>query len=73
MLAAAIAVPLATYYRWFSQLLGVDLEFRFMGTTQDPMIELPGQPATGTLNVKFQAANEAGPGKASPAGSLLLG
>lgn len=71
--AVADAVTGATYYRWFSQLTGVDTEFRFIGRTHDPMIDLPGQPATGTLKVKLQAANEAGPGVASPVSTIVLG
>lgn len=72
ILAACSAVPLATYYRWFSKLEGVDTEFQFGGRTSDPMKEFPGQPATGTLQVKVAAANEAGPGVASAVASITF-
>ncbi|MFN5960705.1 MAG: hypothetical protein ACK5CW_04415 [Verrucomicrobiota bacterium] len=65
-------VPLATYYRWFSKLVGVDTEFRFAGRTSDPMKELPDQPAAGTLEVYCEAANEAGPGPLSDTSSIEL-
>lgn len=72
MLAETGAVSGATYHRWFAKLEGVVAEFRFMGRTQNPIIEMPGQPATGTLRVKLQAANEAGPGAFSPVSTINL-
>ena len=73
VLAQTDAVAGATYYRWFTKLEGVDAEFRFHGRTQDPLVELPGQPATGILKVKCEAANEAGPGVPSPVAVVNLG
>ena len=71
--ATVAGVSGAAYYRWFTQLTGVDTEFRFAGRTLDPATDLPGQPATGSLKVKVQAANEAGPGVSSPVATLVLG
>ncbi len=73
VLAQTVAVPTATYYRWFSQLVGVDPEFHFLGRSQDPLLEIGDLPAAGTLKVKLQAANEAGPGKASAVSTIVLG
>lgn len=73
VLAQVAPVSGATYYRWFAQLAGVDAEFRFLGRTQDALKEIDDQPSTGTLKVKVEAANEAGPGKASPVASIGLG
>lgn len=72
VLAQTAPVSLATYYRWFAQLVGVDADFRFLGRSQDSMFELLDQPATGTLKVKVQAANEAGPSKASAVATIVL-
>ena len=66
-------VPLATYYRWKMKIVGVDPEFRFAGRTNDPNIALTALPATGTLEVLCEAANEAGPGVASEVATLVLG
>lgn len=65
-------VPLATYYRWFSKLLGVDTEFRFAGRTKDPLKEFADQPSAGTLEVYCEATNEAGPGVESATSSINL-
>lgn len=65
-------VPGMTYVRWFTQLVGVDAEFRFFGRTSDPDVSFPGQPATGQLKVKAEAANEAGPGMASAVAEITL-
>jgi hypothetical protein len=73
VLAQVAPVTGATYYRWFAQLVGVDPEFRFLGRTHDALKETDDQPATGTLKVKVEAANEAGPGKASPVATIVLG
>lgn len=66
-------VALATYYRWKMKIVGVDPEFRFAGRTSDPNIALTALPATGTLEVLCEAANEAGPGVASEVATLVLG
>ncbi len=72
VLAHCGAVPLATYFRWFSKLIGVDTEFRFAGRTNDPMKEFPGQPSAGTLEVYCEAANDAGPGVKSEIARINL-
>ena len=72
VLAQCTAVPDATYYRWFAKLDGVDTQFRFVGRTNDPLRQLTGQPAAGQLEVKVEAANTAGPGKAGAAVSIAL-
>lgn len=72
VLAEVVPVEGATYYRWFAQLVGVDADFRFISRSQDPLFELKDLPATGTLKVKVQAANPAGPGKASPIATTQL-
>lgn len=73
VLAQTSPTPLTTYYRWMYQLVGVDAEFRFGGRTNDPLIELTDQPATGTLRVKVNACNQAGPGISSPTTTIELG
>ena len=72
VLAQCSAVSLATYYRWFSKLIGVDTEFRFGGRTNDPLKEFPDQPTAGILEVFCEAANEAGPGVESATSSINL-
>ena len=72
VLAQCPPVPLATYYRWFSKLIGVDTEFRFGGRTNDPLKEFPDQPTAGILEVFCEAANEAGPGVESATSSINL-
>lgn len=67
------AVPGATYYRWKYKVLPVDTTWRFWGRTDDPVAVLTDLPASGTLEVICEAANEAGPGKASPKAVLALG
>jgi hypothetical protein len=51
---------------------GVDQDFRFWGCTNDPIVQLDGQPPAGTLKVKVEAANEAGNGKASDTQTIEL-
>ena len=73
VLAQTAAVATATYYRWFAQLTGVDPDFRFLGRTDDPTKVIDDLPANGTLKEKAEAANEAGPGTAGEAGTIVLG
>jgi hypothetical protein len=72
VVATANAVTGATYYRWKAKLVGVDASFRFLGRTKDPLLQLTAQPASGTLQIVCEAANEAGPGKASAPASISL-
>ncbi|MDQ6908996.1 MAG: hypothetical protein M3176_19425, partial [Chloroflexota bacterium] len=73
VLANANTEPGVTYYRWKMKLVGVDQAFRFMGRTNDPMMQFTGLPATGTVQVACEWANEAGHGKASDPMTVPLG
>ena len=70
--ASVPAVALATYYRWKTKIVGFDPEYRFAGRTNDPNTTFTALPATGSLEVICEAANEAGPGVASPKATLVL-
>ena len=73
VLAQVPPVPTATYFRWFIQLVGIDPDYRFIGRTDDPTKVIDDLPANGTLKVKVEAANEAGPGTASEVATIALG
>lgn len=72
VLATANTEPGVTYYRWKLKLVGVDQSFRFMGRTTEPMKQFTGLPATGTVQVECEWANEAGHGKTSEPLSVTL-
>lgn len=72
VLATAKTEPGVTYYRWKLKLVGVDQNFRFMGRTSNPMKQFTGLPATGTVQVECEWANEAGHRKTSEPLSVTL-